>query len=197
MPIPLAEFGHDPDAVEGADDHVAGTEVAQLAAGGAAVLDHDRRVHPLALDLDPLAAMPDPGVVVARGIEVVRGTAVSRRRLERGVQVRGGPASVAEQLFEQLLHRRGAWRRNAHLQPRKIVVGPADGEVDDLEAAAVLDHGVEDLGHQPRVDEVAFGVDDFGDRCIGAQGQVRRTGHGTAWTRHKQKGRPAMPVLPW
>ena len=42
-----------------------------------------------------------------------------------------------------------------------LAVGAADAELLHFEAALVLDDRVEDLLHDVRVDQVAFGLDDF------------------------------------
>ncbi len=59
VPIARLELGHDLDAVDAADDGVTAADLAQLAADGVRVLDDDRGVHPLPLDLHPLAVDPD------------------------------------------------------------------------------------------------------------------------------------------
>ena len=56
--VALAELRGDADAFESADDVIAGPDLAQLPAGGAAVGDDDHGVHALPLDLDPLAGRP-------------------------------------------------------------------------------------------------------------------------------------------
>ena len=129
-----------------------------------------------------------PGAVVAGRIEVVGRAPVGRGRLDGGVDLAGRPAPEGEELFEQVLHRHRARRRVTRIcRLRVIVVGPADGELDDLEARAVLHDGVEDLRHQPRIDEVAFGFDDFADGCV--------AGHWLTggWRDTKEQGRrPAL-----
>ena len=63
----------------------------------------------------------------------------SRRwaRLQGGVAFRRRPAAQCEQLLEKVLHHRGRGRRNAHLQPRKVVVRAANRELENFEAPAV------------------------------------------------------------
>ena len=51
-------------------------DIAQLAADGPAVFDHDDRVHALRLDFQPTAAVPHERLEVRRGVEVVRYAAV-------------------------------------------------------------------------------------------------------------------------
>ena len=57
--VAVAELRRDADAVEAADDAIAGPQVAELAAFGARGGEHDRRVHPLLPDVDPMPGDAD------------------------------------------------------------------------------------------------------------------------------------------
>ena len=50
---------------------------------------------------------------------------------------------------------------HAQAQMRRLAVGAADAELLHFETAVVFDHRVEDLLHDVRVDQVAFGLDHF------------------------------------
>ena len=70
-------------------------------------------------------------------------------------------AAEPEQLAEHLLHI-GLFRRfHAQAQIGLLGVGAADAEFFHFKFAVVFDHRVEDLLHQVRIDQVAFGLDDF------------------------------------
>ena len=81
--IAFLELRHHAHAGDAADDVIAGADVAQLAAQRAPLLDDDDRVHPLALDLDPLPAVADERPVVRRRVEVVGHAAVAIGALEQ------------------------------------------------------------------------------------------------------------------
>src|SRR4029079_3941798 len=184
------EFRDDADAVEEADNLIAGAEVAQLTATGPPVLDHDRGVHPLAFDLEPLALVPNPGVVIAGRVEVVWRAPIGRGRLQGRVAFDRRPAAEGEQFLEQVLHRRGRRRSYAHLKPGKIVVGATDGKFEHLEGATVLHHGIEDLRHQTGIDEVSLGLDNFTDAVISAHAR-------SALPAEKGRTGPSPPAQPF
>src|SRR3954469_10212210 len=62
--VAFLELRHDLDAVDAADHGVALADLAKLAADRPAGVDDDRRIHPLALDFDPLAVTPDEGLMI-------------------------------------------------------------------------------------------------------------------------------------
>src|SRR5580658_6259154 len=60
-----------------------------------------------------------------------------------------------------MIHLLAGGRFDTQPQVRGIAVGAADTELLHFEAAARFDHFVEDLLHDVRIDQVAFGLDDF------------------------------------
>ena len=161
--VALLELGQDPDAVESAHDLLAAADVPKLAAGGAAVAHDHHRVHPLALDVHPAAAVVNLGPVVRGRVEVVGDEAVAGL-LEPGLALRPGMASEGDQLLDELAEPLAGVRGDLHLELRELLVGPPDGEAEHVVAGAALDDLVEDRGEQPRVDEVALRLDDLAER---------------------------------
>ena len=162
-PIARLELRHDLDPVDAADDRVAVAELAQLPADGAAVLDDDRRVHALAIDRHPLAVEAHGRLMVRRRVEVLRRAAVAIGRHDVRVLGARDAASERHQLLEHLGQRGGGLRGDAHRHERRLVVGAADPELEDVERRVVADDGVEHRVHELGVDEVAFGLDDLCD----------------------------------
>jgi hypothetical protein len=58
-------------------------------------------------------------------------------------------AAEAGQLLEQIVEHRRVRDRDAHFDTGRVVVGPADVEMDDFVRALELDDLVEDRGEQP------------------------------------------------
>src|SRR6476659_2624959 len=115
MTIPLAELRNESNAVKKTDDRIPRAQIAELAARRMAPLDHDGGIHPLALDLEPLATVPHPGAMVARRVEIVGGAAIDGRRLQGCVALRRRPAAEREKFLQEALHHRGGRRREPHL----------------------------------------------------------------------------------
>ena len=157
--IALAELRRDADALDAADDGVARAHVAQLAAQRAAAFDHDDRVHPLLLDLEPLPAVPHERPLVRRRVEVVGHAAVLVRLDDERVVAAGNPAAERHEPFEHLLQRGLVGPGDAHRDERRLFVGPADRESQDLERGVALDDRVENDVQELRIDQMAFGLD--------------------------------------
>ncbi len=158
----IAELRRHADALEPAHDPVAGPDLAQLAADRAPVgQDHDS-VHALALDDHPLPLDPHLRPLVRGGIEVVRHAAVLVGHPHRRVLHVRHVTAERKQLLEQVVER--GRTRGLHLerQPRELVVGAAQLEVQDLECPPALDHLVENRLELLGVDEVPLGGDDGG-----------------------------------
>ena len=161
--------GRDADAVDAAHDRIAGPDVAQLAAQRPPVLDHHDRVHPLALDLDPLAAVPHR---VCAGWSSNRSRRARSRPCPRG---RGrlfrccAPAAERDQRL----------RAAAAARTGRAVIRFADGRSSslvrpmskshDFEGAPRFDRPCRKCGQELRVDEMPFGLDHFADWFIAAQ----------------------------
>ena len=169
--VALLELGQDADAVEPADDPLPRPDVPQLAARGAAVAHHHHRVHPLVLHVDPSAAAADLRPVVGGRVEVVGDEAVAGRGEPR-LAVPPGMAAQGDELLDQLAQPLAGVRGDPQLELRELLVGAADREPEDVEAGAALDDLVEDRGEQPRVDEMALGLDDLAERPRGAGADV-------------------------
>ena len=73
----------------------------------------------------------------------------------------GGRAAEIQELAQELLHVGAALGFNLQAQVRVLGVGAADLELLDFKAAVVFDYGVEDSLHQVRIDQMAFGLNDF------------------------------------
>ena len=129
-----------------------------------ALLDHDDRVHPLALDLDPLAADGAP----ASG-----GSWSSRSRRARSR--RGRPVASSASCWSA--RRQPSATSSSSTCPSACSVGAEIRiEMDDgssllrpmsnlqhVERRVALDDGVEDDVQDLRVDQVAFGLDDLAE----------------------------------
>ncbi len=72
-----------------------------------------------------------------------------------------GEQPESQQLAEQLLHLRRIRGLQLQAQIRRVRVGAPDPELLHFKAAVVFDHGVENLLHHVRIDQVAGGLDDF------------------------------------
>jgi hypothetical protein len=158
--IAIAEFRSDPESFESADDAIAGAHVAQLPALGGAVGDDDHGVHALPRHVDPASIDPHLGSLVGRRIEVVRHRAVAIRRADERVAFLGDVTAERDQRLEQGRERGTGRRRHLEAQPREVLVGAANLEVQHLEGAAAFDHGIEDRIEELRIDQVPFGLDD-------------------------------------
>ena len=104
-----------------ADDRVTLRHVAQLAARGPLVLDHDDRVHALALDLPPGAAVPYVRAVVGRRVEVVGHAPVLIGLPENGVPLRRRMTAEGHQVLEQFGQNGLVRRGDLQLQMRVLV----------------------------------------------------------------------------
>src|SRR6185503_4556861 len=74
--VALTEFRRDTNSFVPTDDGIAGFHVAQHAADGTAVLDHDGGVHALLFDFRPPSSHPHLGAMVRRRVEIVGNTTV-------------------------------------------------------------------------------------------------------------------------
>lgn len=70
-------------------------------------------------------------------------------------------AAKRHEVLEQLGQKLWCTGRHAQFQQRRLFVVPADSKLVDFVEATVLDHPVEDLGKDVRVDQVAFRLDDL------------------------------------
>ncbi len=159
--ITLFRFGDDADAAHAGDNLVAGLQIAQAAAERSAIGDHDHGVHALILGFDPFAVVADQGAMVGGGIKIVGGAAGPVYCFEDRIAGIEGRAAQAEQLRQELLHIGSFGGFDLEAQVGRLGVGAADGKPLDFKTAVEFDHGIEDLLHQVRIDQVAFGFDDF------------------------------------
>ena len=127
-----------------AHDRLTRLDIAQLPAFGLAARGDDDRIHPLLLDFDPLALEANVRAVVGRRIEVVGHAAVLFRRFHEHVAFAFRVAAERGQLLQQVIEHRLLGGRDAHLELRDVVIGPADIELEDLVGGLVLDDLVED-----------------------------------------------------
>jgi hypothetical protein len=111
-------------------------------------------------------AEPDRRLVIGRGVEVFRRAAVAIGGDQVGILGPRHAAAERDQFFEHLGQRRRRFRRHAHRHERRLVVGAADPELEDVERRVVPDDGVEHRVHQLGVDEVAFGLDHLGHDSV-------------------------------
>ena len=102
--------------------------------------------------------------MVRRGIEILRGAAVSLNSAQIGVARIHRRTAQPHQLSQQPLHLLGRRGFHPQPQPRRLGVGPADEEVLHVEVAVELDHRVEDLLHDVGIDKVPFRLHHFVDR---------------------------------
>ncbi len=160
-PVARLEFRHDLDAANATDDDVAARDLAQFAADGAVLLEHNRRVHALVFHRQPLAAMHDKGLMVGGGVEVFRRTAVAIGRQRLRIFDPRDTTAETDQFLERLRQRRRRFRRDSHRDERWLVVGAADPEFEHFERRIVANHGVEHHVQQLRINQVTFSFDDF------------------------------------
>ena len=161
--VALLGFRDHANALE-ADDHlVALAEVAQPAAGGAAVAHHDHGVHPLILDFGPLLADADVGAVIGGRVEIFRRAAVAFDRAEDGVAGVDRGAAELQQAVEEPPERFVVRRLYLEAEIGRVAIRASDAELLHFEAAVILHDLVEDVLHNVRVDQVAFGFDHFLD----------------------------------
>ena len=161
QPVAFLRLGHHANALHPGHHLVPGANVAQPPAHRRALLPHDQRVHPLAAHQVPRAVATHQGAVVGGRVEILRRAAVALYAPQLRVRAVGGRATEFQQPRQQPLHLLGRRRFHPQPQPRRLGVGPADEEVLHVEVAVKLDHRVEDLLHDVRVDQVTFGFDDF------------------------------------
>jgi hypothetical protein len=157
--IALLKLRDGSHALHSTYDLVAGPHVAQFAADGTAVFDHDDRIHPLALDFQPAAAVPHERLEVRRGVEIIRHAAVPIGGAEQRIGRPRDLASERDELFEDPFQAFFGRRGDPHRNRRRLVVGPADRELQHLERRVPFDDSVEDHVQQLRVDQMAFGFD--------------------------------------
>ena len=94
-------------------------------------------------------------------IEILGSAAVALDGTKVGVTRVGRSAAQAQQLAEHLLHIRRIRGFHAQAQIGFVGIGAADAEFFYFKFAVVFDYCVEDSLHQVRIDQVAFGLDDF------------------------------------
>ena len=183
-PIARLELRHDLDPLDAADDRVTGSDLAQLPAARAVPLDHDRRVHALAIDRHPPAGDAHGCPMIGCRVEVLRRAAGAVGPHDVSVLGVGDAAPERHQLLEDAGQRCGRFRCDAHRHERRLVVGAADPELEDVERRVVAHNGVEHRVHELRVDQVTLGLDDFcdgewnghhPDRCVRNLKRERRT----------------------
>ena len=153
-------------ALDAAHHLIADADVPQLAAERVPILDDDDRIHSLLLDLEPVAAMADQRLQIRRRIEVVSDAAIPLGTSHERVGLARDLAAQRHELLEhapQSLFRR---RGDPHRNRRRLVIRPADREMQYLERGIPLDDGVEDDVQELRVDQMAFGLDDFAVRVF-------------------------------
>ena len=123
------------------------------------VFHYDERVHSLVLDFHPLAASAHVCFVIRSGVKIFRSATIALHGEQVGIAGFHHRATQAEQLREDLLHRLGIIGVDFQPQIGAVAIGAPDAELLHLEAAAELDHGVEDLLHDMGVDQVALSLD--------------------------------------
>src|SRR5215472_7038851 len=159
--IALFGFRSHADAAHPDHDAVAPAEIAQAAAGCAAVADYDHGVHALVFDLDPLVAEAHVSLVVGGGVEILGRATVAFHGGQRGVAGVDRRAADHEQIFQEAVERGAVRRLHFQAQVGRFGIGASDAELFYFEAAVVFDDLIEDVLDDVRVDEVAFGLHDF------------------------------------
>src|SRR6185436_12035430 len=154
--VAFAELRRHAYAVVTADDALAGLDVAQFAACGRLSPDHNHRVHALVIDVYPLSAQSNVGPMVGRRIEVVGDATVFFSRFVEHVALADRMRAERRDLLEQVIERRTIGCRDAHLDARRVVVGPADVERQNLVGPFEFNDFVEQGGEQAGVDEMAL-----------------------------------------
>ena len=91
----------------------------------------------------PTAARADERLMIRRGVEVFRRTAVAIGRHVCASSASRDAAPKSHELLEQLLQRRRASSSDPHRNERRLVVGAADPKLEHLERTIVPDDGVE------------------------------------------------------
>ena len=132
-----------------ADHGFAGLDVTQLAADGATVGRHDDGVHALLFNFHPRAADTHVRPMVRRGVEIIRHAAIFLGWFDQRIALADGMTAERGELLQQLGQRLGIGRRDSHLDPRGVIVGPADVEVENLVGGLLLDDLVEDRRQKP------------------------------------------------
>ena len=82
--------------------------------------------------------------------------------LERGINFLDPIAAQRQQLLEQFLKHPALFGLYFHHQVGELFVGAADFEVLDFEPRSVRDHFIHDGFEEMRINQVAFGLYDFG-----------------------------------
>ena len=150
--VTLLGFGDDADAAHANDDGVAGLQIAETAADGCAIGEHDHGVHALAVDGDPGVADTDFGTVIGGGIEIFGSAEILFDDAGFGVAIVGGSASEADQLAEEIVHLFPVGGFDFQTQMGGVGVGTSDLENLNFEASLEFDDGVEDALHDVGVD---------------------------------------------
>ncbi len=166
MSIAVLKRRHDADAFDAADDGVAFPDVAQLAARRLAAVDHDRRVHALVRDRQPLASAAHVRFVVRRRVEIGGRASVEVGDARHDVLLADDQAAERHQVFDNRADGFFGVGGHAHPQQRRLVVGLADREAHHLERGVVPDDRVENAVQDAGVDEMSGCFDDF--RCHGS-----------------------------
>ena len=99
--------------------------------------------------------------MIRRRVKVVGHDAVRLCRAQHGI----GYFQLVAAKFYELFKRSGqdfrSWGGHPHSQVRKILVGPAEVKTDDFKLRAALNHPIEDLRKDLRIDEVPLGFNNF------------------------------------
>ena len=99
--------------------------------------------------------------MIRRRVKILGGAAVALDLTERRIAGLDRRATQLQQRHEQPVERRPIRRFHFQAKVGRLAVGPPDTELIHLEAAVELDDLIEDALHQVRIDQVAFGLDNF------------------------------------
>jgi len=108
--------------------------------------------------------------MVGGGVEILRGAAISLDQRELGVARIHQRTAEAEQLRKNLTH--GLGMVGVYLEPQvgRLGIGAPNAKLLHFETPLVFHHGVEDLFHDVRVDQVTLGLHPFFERDGRARG---------------------------
>ena len=138
--------------------------------GRPARVDADAAVHLLVGDVHPVPAEPDLGAEVGGAVEPVREGPGDVGPGDGAVGGLGGDGPVRVDLGEDALEDLGGVGPDLDADVRRVVLPLADAELLDLVAGPAGEDGVEDLGQQQRVDDVAVQLDLFDELGLGFDG---------------------------
>ena len=136
------------------------------------LFDNNSAVHLLVGDFDPMPVQSNLGPLVSRTIKALGEGTVHVGRGEPAVLLGRGDRSMVGDLGQDVLHPFFVWSTDFDHGVAGVVPRLANGDVRDPELAAIRGDGIENLGQNQAIDDMAADFDFFDDGILGIHGSI-------------------------